>query len=196
MAFTNLETKEINCKILYFGPKGSGKSTNLRSLYAQTSPEVKANLFQLVGPASQLYFEFLPLSAGFVDDFHIKVHLYTLPTHNIYPSLSSTIMRGIDGYVFVADSRMEMVAENIREYESVRRALAEQVPNAASLPSVFQLNKCDLINDKHIGVLKEEIGSFFSGTCEAVASKGFGTAETLAMVSKKVLEQLLKNRAG
>src|SRR5689334_9361348 len=113
MAFTNFDTKEINCKIIYFGSRGAGKTENMRSILANTSMEVKSGLLELdEGSGPTRFFDFLPISLGHVKDFHLKLHLFTLPANPLYESVSSVILKGVDGFVYIADSRVEAMADN------------------------------------------------------------------------------------
>jgi signal recognition particle receptor subunit beta len=192
MAFTNLETKEINCKIVYFGAKGSGKTANLRSIFSRTSPQTKTGLFELTGDDNPLFYEFLPLSIGTVGDFHIKVHLYTLPNHDLYESVYSILLRGLDGFVFVGSCQFDQVADTVKEQARIKELLIREGYNLGDLPCVMQYNKADLMPEGKLDVLADELNTLGAETCKAVASQNIGTMETLELVTRKVLEQLTR----
>lgn len=191
MAFTNYESKEINCKIVYFGPRGSGKTVNLRSIYSSTSNEIKSGLLEFNEPAMPTqFFDFLPVSLGNVNEFHLKLHLYTLPPNPIYTSLSSVILKGIDGYVFVADSRVEAMADNIQCLHEMRRFLTEEGYGPTDMPRVFQYNKRDVIGAVPIDLMRQELNAGGASDQEAVAINAKGTLETLQSIAKQVLHSL------
>lgn len=191
MSFTNYETKEINCKIVYFGPKGAGKSTNLRSIYSETSPEVKGGMFQLEPDGADPVFEFLPVSLGYVQDYHLKLHLYSFPSVNLYETLHSTLLKGLDGYVFVCDSQIESMGENIQSFLELKKILMEMGYNIGEVPRVIQYNKRDLDNSIPLSILREEFNQSNLPDCQAVATRAEGTIDTLKLISKQVLQKLI-----
>ncbi len=192
MAFTNFDTREINCKVLYFGPRGAGKTENLRSIYKNTSAEVRSGLLELDdaegGPTR--FFDFLPISLGHVKDFHIKLHLYTLPTNSLYDSVTTVILKGIDGFVFVADSRVEAMADNADSLGNARRLLTEEGYNVADMPRVLQFNKRDLPDVLPVEILRQELNPGAVPDHKAVATQGVGTMETLQSMAKLILRKL------
>ena len=191
MAFTNFDTREINAKVLYLGPQGAGKSANLRSLLQATSPELKSGLLELGdGSAPAQYFEFLPISIGRVRDFHLKLHLYTLPTNPLYETVTSVMLRGLDGFVFVADARVEAMADNLASLAAARRLLTAEGYQFAELPRVIQYNKTDLGQLVPIETLRQELNATGAPDQKAVATQGIGTLETLQAMSRLVREQL------
>ncbi len=192
MAFTNFDTKEINCKILFFGARGSGKTENLRSIFKNTSAEVKSGLLELddAGQGPTKFFDFLPVSLGPVKDFHLKLHLFTLPANPLYESVTSVIMKGIDGFVFVADSRVESMADNVEGLIAARRLLTEEGYNVADMPRVIQYNKRDLNDLVPVEVLRQELNPGNVPDHKAVATQGIGTMETLQSMAKLVLKKI------
>ena len=191
MAFTNFETKEINCKVLYFGPRSSGKTANLRSVYANTSAEVRSGLLELSGNEGPTqFFDFLPVSLGQIKDFHLKLHLFTVPVNSLFESVNTVILRGIDGFVFVADSRIEAMADNIENLRETRRLLTDEGYNYNELPRVMQYNKRDLPEVVPLDVLHQELNSGGAPEHESVATKSLGTMETLQSMAKLVIKQL------
>lgn len=195
MAFTNFDTKEINCKVIYFGPPASGKTANLKSIFASTSSEVRTGLLEVApddGSSSRL-FDFLPVSLGHIKDFHLKLHLFTIPTNSLYQSVPSVILKGVDGFVFVADSRIEAIADNIDCFAGVRRLLTETGYNIADLPRVFQYNKRDLPELAPVEILRNELNPGRMPEQEAVAVKSLGTMETLQAMAKQVVKRLAQS---
>lgn len=191
MAFTNFDTKEINCKIVYFGAHGAGKTENLRSVYKSTSAEVKSGLLELEeagGPTR--FFDFLPISLGHVKDFHLKLHLFTLPTNSLYESVASVILKGVDGFVYVADSRVESMADNVEGLLAARRLLTEEGYNVADMPRVLQYNKRDLHDLVPLDVMRQELNPGNIPDHKAVATQGIGTMETLQSMAKLVLRKI------
>lgn len=191
MAFTNFDTKEINCKVLFLGPRGAGKTENLRSIYKNTSAEVRSGLLELEdasGPTK--FFDFLPISLGPVKDFHIKLHLYTLPTNSLYDSVRTVILKGVDGFVFVADSRVEAMADNVEAMISARRLLTEEGYNVSDMPRVVQYNKRDLPDVLPLDILRQELNPGGVPDQKSVATQSVGTMETLQAMAKLILRKL------
>ena len=191
MAFTNFETKEINCKIIYFGPRGAGKTENLRSIYKNSSPDARNGLIELdEGQGATRFFDFLPLSMGQIRDFHLKLHLFTLPANPLYESVQSVILKGVDGFVFVADSRVEAMADNVEGMSAARRILAAQGYNVSDMPRVIQYNKRDLGDVLPLELLRQELNPGQLPDQKAVASQSIGTMETLQAMAKLVLKKI------
>jgi signal recognition particle receptor subunit beta len=191
MAFTNFDTKEINCKVVYFGPSGSGKATNFRSIYNATASEVRGGLLELEAKEGEArFFSFLPISMGHVKDFHLKIHLFILPQNRIYETVPSVILKGIDGFVFVADSRVERMSENIEGLLEAKRLLSREGLNPEDMPAVFQYNKRDLADIVPVSVLRKELNLSQAPDHEAIASQGIGTMETLQSMAKLVIRKL------
>ena len=191
MAFTNFDTKEINCKIIYFGARGAGKTENLRSIYKNSSADVRSGLIELdEGQGPTRFFDFLPISMGQIRDFHLKIHLFTLPANPLYESVQSVILKGVDGFVFVADSRVEAMADNVDGMSSARRALAEQGYNVSDMPRVIQYNKRDLGDVLPLELMRAELNPGQLPDQKAIASQSIGTMETLQAMAKLVLKKI------
>jgi signal recognition particle receptor subunit beta len=191
MAFTNYETKEINCKIVLFGAPGAGKTENLRAVFKGTSRELQAGLLELgTERPSSHFFEFLPVSIGFVGKFHFKMHLYTLPADGLYETVNSVILKGLDGYIFIADSRIDAMPDNIEAVAHMKRLLGEEGYNVADLPRVIQYNKRDCKDIVGLDVLRQELNPTQAPDHEAVATEGKGTLETLQSMTKLVVQRL------
>lgn len=191
MAFTNFQTKEINCKIVYFGPSGAGKRTNLRSILKNTSADLQNDLFELDQSGSEeKYFSFLPLSIGKVNGFNLNLHLFTLPEKKSFETVGQVILKGIDGYVFVADSQIESLADNIESLREAKRLLVNQGSKPSNMPVVFQYNKRDSKTAVPLEILKKELNPKHAPEFDAVAINSQGTLETLQAVAQQIVDQL------
>jgi signal recognition particle receptor subunit beta len=191
MAFTNFETQEIHCKVIYFGAPGSGKTANLRSIFTSTSSEVQSGLLELQDEGgSTCYFDFLPLSIGKVRDFHLKLHLFTLPMNSLYQTVPSVILKGVDGFVFVADSRVECLADNAEHLQRCRKIFLDEGYNITELPRVIQYNKRDLPGTVSLDILRQELNPSGHLDFEAVATKGHGVVETLEGLARLMTKNL------
>ena len=147
MSFINYSSREINCKIVYYGPGLCGKTTNLQYVYAKTNPEAKGKMISLATETERtLFFDFLPLSLGEIRGFKTRFHLYTVPGQVFYDASRKLILKGVDGVVFVADSQIERMEANLESVENLRVNLAEQGYDLSKIPYVVQYNKRDLPN--------------------------------------------------
>ena len=147
MSFINYSSREINCKLVYYGPGLCGKTTNLHYIYAKTSPDAKGKMISLATETERtLFFDFLPLSLGEIRGFKTRFHLYTVPGQVFYDASRKLILKGVDGVVFVADSQIERMEANIESLENLRLNLTEQGYDLDKLPYVIQYNKRDLPN--------------------------------------------------
>ncbi len=189
MAFVDLENREINCKIVFVGAVGAGKTENLKSIFQQTSPEVRAGLLEFdAAHHATRYFDFLPISMGHFNDYHLKLHLFTLPVHQAFENLRPLILRGIDAYILVVDSRLEYLPDNIKEWQRFKKELTLAGQDLAVLPGVIQYNKRDCGDILSIAHLRQCLNEFNLPEHEAVAAKSIGPLDTLNMVVKKLLE--------
>ncbi len=194
MSFINYNTKEINCKIVYFGPTGCGKTTNLRYIYSQTAPENRGNLATLNAPTeSTLLFDFLPLSVGVMNDFKIRLHLYTVPGQAQYDASRKLLLRGVDGIVFVIDSEVTRLEANLESWQALKTNLEEQGYEIEKLPLIFQYNKRDLPNVSPVDELAHALNPTGRPQFEAIARTGVGVMETLKGLSSLVLKELQPN---
>src|SRR5881398_671596 len=147
MSFINLMAREINCKIVYYGPGLCGKTTNLQYIYERTNPEAKGKMISLATETDRtLFFDFLPLALGEIRGFKTRFHLYTVPGQVFYDASRKLILKGVDGVVFVADSQMERMEANMESFENLRTNLAEQGYDLNKIPAIMQYNKRDLPN--------------------------------------------------
>jgi signal recognition particle receptor subunit beta len=191
MSFINYSSREINCKIVYYGPGLCGKTTNLQYIYAKTSPDAKGKMISLATETERtLFFDFLPLSLGEIRGFKTRFHLYTVPGQVFYDASRKLILKGVDGVVFVADSQVERMEANIESLENLRTNLAEQGYNLDKLPYIVQYNKRDLPSAAPIEELRELLNPTRVPEFEASATVGTGVFETLKAVAKAVLNEL------
>lgn len=188
MSFVNYHLKEINCKIVYYGPGLGGKTTNIQYIYQKTSAQNKGQMITLNTENERtLFFDFLPLDLGEIRGFRTKFHLYTVPGQVFYEASRKLILRGVDGIIFVADSQVERMEANIESYQGLERNLAEQGYDVSKVPIVMQWNKRDLPNVAPVEDLQSQLNKRKFPAFEATATSGEGVFETLKMVSKSVL---------
>jgi len=194
MAFINYSAREINCKLVYYGPGLCGKTTNLKYIYEKTAADAKGKMISLATETERtLFFDFLPLSLGEIRGFKTRFHLYTVPGQVFYDASRKLILKGVDGVVFVADSQEERFEANVESLENLRANLREQGYDFDKIPVVLQYNKRDLPN----AVALEELRSSLNPTgkiadFEAAAQSGKGVFETLKALARLVLQELKK----
>ncbi|MBI1909938.1 MAG: gliding-motility protein MglA [Deltaproteobacteria bacterium] len=192
MSFINPKEKEINCKIVYYGPAFSGKSTTLRKVFEKVSKNKNGRIVSLTEEQDRtIYFDFLPLSLGKVKDYQVRLHLYSVPGQILYANSRKIILKGVDGVIFVVDSQVEKMEANIESFRNLKDSLREQ--EAGSIPPlVFQYNKRDLSNAAPVAQLREILNSSKLPDFESVATQGEGVMEAMQMVAKQVLKELQK----
>ncbi len=195
MSFINYSSREINCKIVYYGPGLCGKTTNLQYIYAKTNPEAKGKMISLATETERtLFFDFLPLSLGEIRGFRTRFHLYTVPGQVFYDASRKLILKGVDGVVFVADSQMERMEANLESLENLRVNLTEQGYDLKTIPYVIQYNKRDLPNAASIEELHKLLNPENIPEFQSIASTGWGVFDTLKAIAKLVLQELKKGR--
>ncbi len=188
MSFVNYHTKEINCKIVYYGPGLGGKTTNIQYIYQKTSSQNKGQMITLNTENERtLFFDFLPLDLGEIRGFKTRFHLYTVPGQVFYEARRKLILRGVDGLVFVADSQVERMDANRESLQGLERNLLDQGYDLNKVPLVMQWNKRDLPNIVPVEDLQMQLNLRKNPAFEAIASQGHGVFETLKMISKSVL---------
>jgi signal recognition particle receptor subunit beta len=193
MSFINYSSREINCKIVYYGPGLCGKTTNLQYVYAKTNPDAKGKMISLATETERtLFFDFLPLSLGEIRGFKTRFHLYTVPGQVFYDASRKLILKGVDGVVFVADSQIERMEANLESVENLRVNLGEQGYALEKIPYVVQYNKRDLPNVATVEELHRLINPRNVPEYQAVAPTGVGVFDTLKAVAKLVLTELKK----
>ena len=193
MSFINYSSREINCKLVYYGPGLCGKTTNLQYIYNKTNPEAKGKMISLATETERtLFFDFLPLSLGEIRGFKTRFHLYTVPGQVFYDASRKLILKGVDGVCFVADSQEERYDANIESLENLRLNLNEQGYDLDKLPYVIQYNKRDLPNAMTLAELSKTLNTTQVPEFEGVATTGVGVFDTLKMLAKLVLAELRK----
>lgn len=194
MTFINYASREINCKIVYYGPGLCGKTTNLQHIYDSTAQEAKGKLISLATETDRtLFFDFMPLELGTVRGFKTRFHLYTVPGQVYYDASRKLILKGVDGVVFVADSQEERMDANVESLYNLEENLQTQGYDLMKLPYVLQLNKRDLPNVIPMEDLMHELQKKDEPVYEAVAMNGTGVFDTLKAVAKQVLTELRKS---
>jgi mutual gliding-motility protein MglA len=196
MAIINQATKELQVKIVYYGPALCGKTTNLQQVHGQvqTAPENKGKLVSLATSSDRtLFFDFLPIESMSIKGFKTKFQLYTVPGQVIYNTTRQLVLRGVDGIVFVADSQYEKMAENVESFSNMEENLRVLKMNLADIPYVLQFNKRDLPNAAPIDYMEFllnnrdlQVPSF-----SACAHRCEGVFETLNMISRLLLQKIL-----
>jgi signal recognition particle receptor subunit beta len=193
MSFINYSSREINCKIVYYGPGLCGKTTNLQYVYAKTAQEAKGKMISLATETERtLFFDFLPLSLGEIRGFKTRFHLYTVPGQVFYDASRKLILKGVDGVVFVADSQIGRIEANQESVENLRTNLAEQGYSLDKVPYVIQYNKRDLPEVATVEELRALLNPTNAPDFEAVAPTGAGVFDTLKAIAKLVLTELKK----
>ena len=193
MSFINFAAREINCKLVYYGPGLGGKTANLQWIYDNTAGKQKGKMISLATETDRtLFFDFLPLDLGTVRGFKTRFHLYTVPGQVFYNASRKLILKGVDGVIFVADSQPERMDANLETIDNLIDNLKEHGFDFATMPYILQLNKRDLPNALPVEELKSELVQKNEPVVEACAIDGMGIFETLKEVAKLVLEELKK----
>lgn len=188
MSFVNYHTKEINCKIVYYGPGLGGKTTNIQYVYQKTAAKNKNQIVTLNTKNERtLFFDFLPLEFKNIRGFKTRFHLYTVPGQVFYEPSRKLILRGVDGIVFVADSQVERMEANLESLAGLKQNLIEHGYDLTKVPFVMQWNKRDLPNTVSIQDLEQKLNDMDVPSFEACALTGQGVFETLKTISKLVL---------
>ncbi len=191
MVQINFALKEVNCKIVYYGPGMSGKTTNLEVVHQKAPEENKGELTSISTDGDRtLFFDFMPLDLGNVAGMRTKFQLYTVPGQVYYNSTRKLVLQGVDGVIFIADSDPEKVQENIESYDNLVENLREYGKDIRETPHVIQYNKRDLPNALSVEALDKAMNKFGVPTFEAVAATGEGVFPTLKVLAGMVLESI------
>jgi len=195
MAFINYANREINCKIVYYGPGLGGKTSNLQYVYDRTAEKSKGKMISLATEADRtLFFDFLPLDLGTVRGFTTRFHLYTVPGQVFYDASRKLILKGVDGVVFVADSQVERMEANVESIRNLDENLKDHGVQLPELPYALQFNKRDLDNVLPVQDMYRTLNFKREPTFEAIATQGYGVFDTLRAVAKLILKDLNRGR--
>jgi len=155
MSMINYASREINCKLVYYGPGLGGKTTNLEFVYNKVAPGSRGKMISLATETERtLFFDFLPVDLGNIRGFKVKFHLYTVPGQVYYNASRKLILKGVDGVVFVADSQLERMEANIEAMQNLYDNMAQHGYDLTKLPFAIQYNKRDLPNAAPIAELQ------------------------------------------
>jgi mutual gliding-motility protein MglA len=191
MSFINYAAREINVKIVFYGPGLGGKTTNLQYIYERSNPQQKGKLISLATETDRtLFFDFLPLDLGAVRGFKTRFHLYTVPGQVFYDASRKLILKGVDGVVFVSDSQEARMDANVESLRNLEENLRENGFDLKSIPYALQFNKRDLPTAVPVDTMYRTLNFKGEPTFEAIATQGMGVFETLKAVAKQVLYEL------
>jgi mutual gliding-motility protein MglA len=191
MSLVNYSTREITCKIVYYGPGRSGKTSNLQYVHAFVPEERKGPMVSLATETDRtLFFDFLPLDLGTISGFRTRMQLYTVPGQVYYNATRKLVLRGADGVVFVADSQREQFDENVDSLRNLHENLLEEDIDVRNFPMVMQYNKRDLPGVMPIADLDDALNFRGVPSFPAAAVSGDGVFDTLKAVSQLVLQNL------
>ena len=194
MTFINYASREINCKIVYYGPGLCGKTTNIQWIYEQANPEKRGKLVSLATETDRtLFFDFLPLDMGMVKGFKVRFHLYTVPGQVFYDASRKLILRGCDGLIFVADSQRARMEANIESIANLATNLKENGFDIRTIPYVLQLNKRDMPSAATLPELEHLLRFRNEPMIEAVANRGVGVIDTLKSAARQILMELQRS---
>ena len=194
MTFINYASREINCKIVYYGPGLCGKTTNLQWIHEQANPDKRGKLVSLATETDRtLFFDFLPLDMGMVKGFKVRFHLYTVPGQVFYDASRKLILRGCDGIIFVADSQRARLEANIESIANLATNLKDNGFDIRTIPYVLQLNKRDMPTSAPLQEMEELLRFRNEPMVEAIAHKGTGVIDTLKACARQILMELQKS---
>ena len=191
MSMINYASREINCKIVYYGTGLGGKTTNLEYVHSKVDPESRGKMISLATEADRtLFFDFLPVDLGSIRGFKTRFHLYTVPGQVYYNASRKLILKGVDGIIFVADSQVDRAEANIEAMHNLYENLESYGYDLSRIPFVIQYNKRDLDRIATVEELRQELNPMGVPDYEAIAIEGQGVFETLRAVSKQVVKTL------
>ena len=193
MSLVNFTTREITCKIVYYGPGRSGKTTNLQYIYGRVPGDRRGRMVSLATQTDRtLFFDFLPLELGMISGFTTRFQLYTVPGQVYYNATRKLVLQGADGVVFVADSQARQLDQNIESLQNLQMNLLDNSMDVHDLPVVYQYNKQDLPPDLILSQHEMDEALNFRGfsSFTADALSGVGVFETLKGISELVLRRL------
>lgn len=194
--FINWQLRELNLKVVYYGPALSGKTTNLEQIHARINPEKRGELISLKTHEDRtLYFDFLQLELGKISGLTPKIHLYTVPGQTYYEASRKLVLRGADGVVFVADSAANRISDNLELWHNMKAHLHSLDLPLADLPIIVQLNKRDAPNALPVSFLRSTLRLNGYPTIEAVAAQGQGVFDTLKAIINGVITRVQREVA-
>jgi signal recognition particle receptor subunit beta len=191
MSLINYVSREINCKIVYYGTGLGGKTTCLRYIHSRVDPNIRGKLISLATELDRtLFFDFLPMELGSVRGFKLRFHLYTVPGQVFYNASRKLILKGADGLVFVADSQSERMQENVESMQNLHENLALHGLRVPELPLIIQYNKRDLPNISSVDELEAALNEHRVEHFETIATQGVGVIESLKAIGKKAIRTI------
>ena len=191
MSMINYASREINCKVVYYGTGLGGKTTNLEHVYAKVNPNTRGKMISLATETERtLFFDFLPIDLGEIRGFKTRFHLYTVPGQVYYNASRKLILKGVDGIIFVADSQADRAEANIEAMHNLYENLEAYGYDLTKIPFAIQYNKRDLPSILPLEELRSQLNPSGVPDFEAVAVDGVGVFETLKSVSKLVVKTL------
>jgi len=191
MTMINYASREINCKVVYYGSGLGGKTTNLEYVYSRVNPEAKGKMISLATETERtLFFDFLPIDLGEIRGFKTRFHLYTVPGQVYYNASRRLILKGVDGLIFVADSQRSRLEANIEAMHNLYENMESYGYDIDTIPFVIQYNKRDLPDIMSTGELRSVLNPINVPDFDAVAIEGDGVFQTLSAVSKLVVKSL------
>jgi signal recognition particle receptor subunit beta len=191
MSMINYASREINCKVVYYGSGLGGKTTNLEYVYSRVNPETKGKMISLATETERtLFFDFLPIDLGEIRGFKTRFHLYTVPGQVYYNASRRLILKGVDGLIFVADSQRSRLEANIEAMHNLYENMESYGYDIETIPFVIQYNKRDLPDIMSMEELRSVLNPMAVPDFEAVAIEGDGVFQTLSAVSKLVVQSL------
>lgn len=193
MPLLNHSKREINCKIVFYGPGLSGKTTNLQWIHSQIAPDKRSEMVSMATQTDRtLFFDMLPLDLGDVNGWKMRLSLYTVPGQVEYNASRKLILNGADAIVFVADSDIERVAENLESLRNLESNLQSINVSLTDVPFIIQYNKRDLAHTQSIEDMERDLNPLHVPAFETVASQGLNVFSTLRTASKLVLANISK----
>jgi signal recognition particle receptor subunit beta len=191
MSMINYASREINCKVVYYGSGLGGKTTNLEYVYSRVNPDTKGKMISLATETERtLFFDFLPIDLGEIRGFRTRFHLYTVPGQVYYNASRRLILKGVDGLIFVADSQRSRLEANIEAMHNLYENMESYGYDVETIPFVVQYNKRDLPDIMSVEELRSVLNPMGVPDFEAVAIEGEGVFQTLSAVSKLVVKSL------
>ncbi len=190
MSSINFATREISCKVVYYGPGLSGKTTNLQVIHQKMPQDKRTDMVSLATEGDRtLFFDFLPLNLGDIKGFKTRFQLYTVPGQVYYNSTRKLVLRGADGVVFVADSQRSRQAENLESLENLRQNLRDYGMDLDDMPFVIQYNKRDMEDILSIDEMNAELNPRGVPAFPSTAHNGKGVVTTLKSIAMLVIEK-------